>query len=65
MFYIIGDTGITEADRDAWEESACGIAVFDEEDWGGELKLKESFSLGRKEEDAFFFLKLFGESRCF
>ncbi len=54
MFYIIGDTGITEADRDAWEESACGIAVFDEEDWGGELKLKESFSLGRKEEDAFF-----------
>lgn len=54
MYYIVGDNGIRDADRILWEDTPGGIAVFDEEEWGGELKLQEAFSLGRKEEDAFF-----------
>ncbi len=54
MLYRIGETGIQEVSRADWEEMPGGIAVFDEDEWGGELALKEAFSLGRKEEDAFF-----------
>ncbi len=54
MYYKVGKTGIQETDRVHWEQTPGGIAVFDEEEWGGELKLQEAFSLGKKEEDAFF-----------
>lgn len=54
MFYRVGKTGIQEIGRMEWEQMPGGVAVFDEDEWGGELKLKEAFSLGRKEEDAFF-----------
>lgn len=54
MYYMIDETGINETDRMHWEQTSGGIAVFDEDEWGGELKLQEAFSLGKKEEDAFF-----------
>lgn len=54
MFYKICENGIFETDREEWEKSGSGAAVFDEEEWSGELRLQEEFSLGSKEKDVFF-----------
>ncbi|MCI8635060.1 MAG: magnesium and cobalt transporter CorA [Eubacterium sp.] len=54
MYYKVGETGIQETDRMHWEQTFGGIAVFDEDEWGEELKLQEAYSLGKKEEDSFF-----------
>ena len=45
MFYRVGKAGIQEIGRMEWEQMPGGVAVFDEDEWGGELKLKEAFSL--------------------
>lgn len=57
MYYSIGDQGMQETDRAGFEERVGGIAVFDEEEWGNELKLREEFSL-KKSEESIFFCKL-------
>ncbi len=54
MYYRIGKHGMLETDRAEFDEASGGIGIFDEEEWRDELKLKEEFSLCRKEEDAFF-----------
>lgn len=54
MYYRICEGGIIEADRKSFEEDSGGIGIFDEEEWSMELKLKEEFSLGQKEEKIFF-----------
>lgn len=54
MYYHIGEQGMTETDRAGFEEQSGGVAVFDGEEWGRELKLKEEFSLKKSEENIFF-----------
>ena len=54
MYYHIGGQGMTETNRGGFEDRAGGIAVFDEEEWGRELKLKEDFSLRVSKESVFF-----------
>ena len=57
MLYRIGETGIQEVSRADWEEMPGGIAVFDEDEWGGELALKEAFSLRKNYDFAVYILK--------
>lgn len=54
MYYSIGEHGMQETDRAGFEERAGGVAVFDEEEWGRELRLKEAFSLRKSKENILF-----------
>lgn len=54
MYYHIGEQGMEETDRGGFEDRVGGIAVFDEEEWGRELKIKEEFSLHGSKESIFF-----------
>lgn len=54
MYYHIGERGMEETDRDGFENRVGGVAVFDEEEWGRELKIKEEFSLRGNKENIFF-----------
>lgn len=54
MYYRVCEHGVVSSNRREFEEKPGGIAVFDVEEWSGELALKEEFSLDQKEEQIFF-----------
>lgn len=54
MYYIISSNGIEKTNRTIWEQSPDSIAIFDEEEWSKELRLREEFSLAMQEDYIFF-----------
>lgn len=54
MYYILGEKGLEHAGQKEWEKSKKGVGVFDQEEWGKELLLREEFSIEPDPKDIFF-----------
>lgn len=63
MYYIIREGSICETDREIWENSPESIAVFEEEEWGAEIGLREKYSM-EKNQNPIFFCKMERYASC-